>query len=130
MLKKLPRNSSQLQHKADPIYLESEHRELARQVYQTIDRSGLNKFTFSFINPLWSNLNTVVRQLDRLPEAEFREFVAVIGGLMEAQNELRLALFLFEVEEINAVHRLVLRNRAVLRCKHVLDKVLRLWPYR
>jgi hypothetical protein len=128
MLKKLPRNSSQLQRKADPNYLEYEHRELASQVYQTIDRSGLDKFTFSFIDSLWSNLNAVVRHLDRLPEDEFREFFAIIEGLMEAQNELRLARFLFEVEEINAIYRLVLRNRAVLRGKQVLYKVLRFWP--
>jgi hypothetical protein len=128
MLKNLPRNSSQLQHKADPNYLEYEHRELASQVYQTIDRSGLDKFTFSFIDSLWSNLNAVVRHLDRLSEDEYREFVATIEGLMDAQNELRLARFLFEVEEINAVYRLVLRNRAVLRGKQVLYKVLRFWP--
>jgi len=130
MLKKLPRDSSQRQRKADPNYLEYEHRELASQVHQTIDRSGLDKFTYSFIDSLWSNLNAVVRHLDRLPEDEFREFVATINGLMEARNELRLARFLFEVEEINAVYRLVLRNRAVLRGKHILDNLLPLWPSR
>jgi hypothetical protein len=130
MLKKQTNHSAQLQHQADRHYLQHKHRELAREIYQTIDRSGLDKFTFSFIDSLWSHLNTVVRQLDRLPETEFREFVEVIAGLMEAQNELRLARFLFEVEEINAVYRLVLRNRAVLRGKRILDNVVRLWPYR
>lgn len=129
MPKKQTKNSAQLQNQPDRNYLQHGHRELARQVYQTIERSGLDKFAFAYIDSLWNNLNTVVRQLDRLPEVEFREFIAIIDGLMEARNELRLARFLFEVEEINAVYRLVLRNRAVLRGKHVLDKVLRLWPY-
>ena len=124
MLKKRTGNSAQLPHQADGKYLQYKHHALAREVYQTIDRSGLDKFTSSFIDTLWSNLNTVVQDLDRLPEDQFQTFIEIIPGLMQARNELRLARFLFDVEEINPVYRLVMRNRAVLRGKHILHKVL------
>ena len=39
------------------------------------------------------------------------------------------ALFLFDVEEINPVYRLMMRNKAMLRGKRILDGVLRCWPY-
>jgi hypothetical protein len=32
------------------------------------------------------------------------------------------------VEEINPVHRLIMRNRAVLRNEKILHKVLQVWP--
>lgn len=129
MLKNRAGNSAQLPHQAERKYLQYEHHALAREVYQTIDRSGLDKLTFSFIDTVWSNLHTVVQDLDRLPEGEFQAFIEIIPSLMEARNELRQARFLFKVEEINAVYRLVMRNRAVLRGKHILHKVLGSWPY-
>lgn len=129
MLKNRTGNSAGLPHRPDRNYLQSEDHALARDVYQTIDRSGLDKFTSSFIDTVSSDLNTVVQHLDRLPEDEFREFIEIIPSLMEARNELRLARFLFDVDEINAVYRLVMRNRAVLRGKHILHKALGGWPY-
>ena len=73
-------------------------------------------------------MNAVVHELNYLPDEVFKEILEVSEGLTEARNELRLARFLFDVEEINAVYRLVMRNRAVLRGKHILHKILTVWP--
>ena len=112
---------------ANTKYLEHHHCEIAREVYQTIHRSGLDKFTFSLIDSLWNGLNVVVHELNHLPDEVFKELLGVIDGLTEARNELRLARFLFDVEEINAVYGLVMRNKAVLRGKHILHKILIVW---
>jgi len=102
--------------------------EIAREVYQTIASSGLDKFTFSLIDALWQDLNAVVQELERLPEAAFKDLIGVIDRLASARNELRLARFLFNLEEIDAVRCLVMRNKAVLRGKLILQKALRAWP--
>jgi hypothetical protein len=109
-------------------YLEHQHCESVRGVYQTMQSSGLYKFTFAPVDSMWNQLNTVIYELDRLPEESFKEMIEVIARLSEARDELRLARFLFDVEEINRVYRLILRNKAVLRCKRILDKALHAWP--
>lgn len=111
-------------------YLEHEQRELARGTYQTIDTTGLGRFTFSFIDSRWEDLNMLVRPLDRLPEAEFKDLIGVIYDLREARDELRLARFLFDLKEISSVHRLVMRNRFLLTAKRILRKILDVWPER
>ena len=108
--------------------MERESCEVVRGIYETIHTSNLDKFTFARIDSLYDDLNAVVQELDRLPEETFKELIGVILGLSEARNELRLARFLFDVEEINPVYRLVMRNRAVLRAEHILHKVLLIWP--
>jgi len=129
MLNKQAGNSVELPRKqANAKYLEHQHCVIAREVYQTIHRSGLDNFTFSLIDSLWNDLNIVIHELNDLPDAVFKELMEVMEGLTEARNELRLARFLFDVEEINAVYRLVMRNRAVLRGKHILHKILTVWP--
>ena len=110
------------------VELEHQRCEIAREVYQTIHTSGLGKFTYSLIDSLWNDLNAIVHDLERLPEAAFKQLLEVIEGLTEARNELRLACFLFELEEINEVQRLVMRNRAILRGENILHKVMAAWP--
>jgi hypothetical protein len=97
-------------------------------VYQAIHTSGLDKFTFSLIDSLWTDLMLIIYELERLPRSKFNDLLEVSEGLTEAGNELRLARFLFDVEEINAVYRLIMRNRAVLRSERILHKVLQVWP--
>ena len=109
-------------------YLEHQHCESVRGMYQTIHGSGLNRFTASVIDSWQNDLNVILHELNRLPKSTFKELMAVIERLREARNELRDARFLFDVEEINSVHRLVMRNRAVLRAKHILHKVILAWP--
>jgi len=121
-------NSANVLPQANTKYLEHQHCESARQLYQTLHTSGLGKFTYSLIDSLWNDLSTLVHQLERLPEDPFKELMGVIQNLSDARNELRDARFLFDVKEINSVHRLLLRNRAVLRGKHILRKVLMVWP--
>lgn len=128
MHKKLAGNVVELPSQVDRKYLEHQHCETVREMFQTIQPSSLGKFTYSLIDSLWDDLSAVVHHLERLPESVFKEMIEVIDGLSEARNELRLARFLFDVAEINSVHRLVMRNRAVLRGKHVLHKVLLVWP--
>lgn len=128
MLKEQAGNAMEPPHQANRNTLEYQYCEIAREVYQTINMSSLDKFTFSFIDALWNDLDAVVYDLERLPEAVFKKLIGVIAGLSEARNELRLARFLFEVEEINSVHRLVMRNRAVWRGHEILRKVLLVWP--
>ena len=102
--------------------------EMIRDVHQTIDGSSLSEFTLSLVDSLWKALNVVVQSLERLPEESFEALMEVIVSLREARNELRLASFLFDVEEINPVYRLVMRNRAVLRGQEILRKSLLAWP--
>ena len=113
---------------SDRKYRENQHCEIVREVYQTIHTSSLDTFTFSRIDSLWIDLRAVVHELDHLPEPVFKELIEVIISLREARNELGLAHFLFGVEEINSVHRLVMRNKAILRSKRILQKVLEVWP--
>jgi hypothetical protein len=128
MLKEQAGNAVELLPRENRNYLEYKHCEIVRDISQTIQTSSLDKFTVLWVDALWRDLNAVVHRLQRLPEAAFKELIEVIAGLSEARNELRLARFLFDVEEINAVHRLVIRNRAVLRCQAILCKVLHVWP--
>jgi hypothetical protein len=113
---------------ANGNYLEHQHSETTRQIFQTIHASALNQFTFFMVDAWWDQLGVVVYQLERLPEDAFKELMEVIQGLGEARNELRDACFLFDVEEINPVHRLVMRNRAVVRGEYILQKILLVWP--
>lgn len=128
MLKKKAGHSVELLPRANGRVLEHRNCEIAREIHQTLRASSLDKFTYSRIDSLWDELNGVVHELERLPEAAFKELIEVIDGLSEARNELRLARFLFDVEEVNPVHRLILRNRAVLRGRDILQKTLRVWP--
>ena len=107
-----------------------QHSEIVEEVYRSIHRSGVYQFTFARVDSLWNDLGAVLYELERLPEAVFIKMMEVIEGLRAACNELRLARFLFDVEEINPVHRLVMRNRAVLRSEAILEKILRVWPAR
>lgn len=128
MLKEQAGISTEPPHEAICKQLEHGHCEMVRDVYETIRRSSLNQFTFSLIDSLWSDLHVVLYDLEHLPEASFRELIDVIIVLREARNELRLTRFLFNVEEIDPVRRLVLRNKAVLRGKSILHEVLSVWP--
>jgi len=128
MLKEQAGNAVELPLRADRKYLNHPHCEIVREVYQTIHISALDKFTFSLIDLSWHDLDAVIHYLERLPEAAFKELIEVIADLTEARNEMRLARFLFDVEEINPVHRLVMRNRAVLRCQDILCRALHVWP--
>jgi len=92
-------------------------------VYESIRRSSLDQFTLPRVDAFWHDLNAVLYDLERLPEPSFQKRIEVILRLREARNELRLARFLFEVEEMDPVRRLVLRNKAVLRGKSVLYRV-------
>ena len=128
MLKRKAGKTADVFPQANGKFLEHQQYETARQIYQTLHTSGLGKFTFSMIDSLCNDLNAIVHQLDRLPETTFKELIAVIDGLAEARNELRLALFLFAVEEIVPLHRLVMRNRAILRGRGLLHRLLLAWP--
>lgn len=128
MFKEQDGDSVEVPHSANGKYLEHKSRETVGEVYQTIHTSSLDQFTFSLIDSLWNGLNAVLRELDGLPEAAFKELMEVIEVLNEARDELRLARFLFDVEEINPIHRLIMRNRAVLRSRDILCRALQVWP--
>ena len=114
--------------RSNGLYVEHRHCETVREIYQTMHASSLHEFTFPRVDALWNELQGTVHALDHLPEAAFKELIEVIVGLREARNELGLAGFLFDLEELNSVHRLVLRNKAVLRSKRRLATVLEVWP--
>lgn len=115
--------------KAGRKYRKHVYREIALGVCQAIDQACPRGFTYSFVEDCWSDLHAVHQHLDRLPERAFREMIQVILSLAEARNELRDALFLFDVEEINPIYRLMIRNKAMLRGKNILDRVIMDWPY-
>lgn len=128
MLEKQAGDVVELLPQASEEYLQHPYYEITRDVYQTIHRSGLYKFTVSWIDSLWNDLSAVVYELEHVSEEIVHESLEVIERLTEAQNELRLARFLFEVEEINPLYRLIMRNRAILRSEYILHKVLQIWP--
>ena len=115
-------------HPANSSYLEDQYLDIVRDIYQTIHTSGLDQFTFAWIDSLWNDLSAALYELERLPESVFKELLEIMEGLIETRNEMRLARFLFAVEEINPVYRLIMRNRAVLRGKHGLHRVIGIWP--
>ena len=114
--------------RSNGTYVEHRHCETVREMYQTMHTSSLHEFTFPRVDALRSELQGIVHALDHLPEPAFKELIEVIIDLREARNELALAGFLFDLEELNSVHRLVLRNKAVLRSKRRLATVLEVWP--
>jgi hypothetical protein len=128
MLNRRAGRSAKVSPQSNGKYLEHQHYETALQVYQTLQMSSLGKFTHSLIDGLYKDVSAALYHLKRLPEEDFKEFMEVIQGLGLVRNELRHARFLFDVEEINPVHRLVMRNRAVLGGKQVLHRVIVSWP--
>lgn len=128
MLDKEADNVTKQSQQMKGTYLEHSCFEMIRDVHQTIGGSSLSEFTLSRIDSLWQDLNVVVQSLERLPEESFKALIEVIVGLREARNELRLTRFLFDLEEINPVYCLVMRNRAVLRGQEILRKLLLVWP--
>ena len=110
--------------------LEHQHCERVKQIHQILHTSSLQKYTYEFIDSLYGESTAILYELERQPEDTFKALIAVIGGLREARNELRHACFLFDIQEINPVHRLVMRNRAALRGRDVLQKVILAWPRR
>ena len=128
MLKEQAGASTEQPHQVTGKHREHGYCEIVREVYETIHQSSLDQFTFPLIDSLYSDLHAVVHDLDRLPEESFEELFEVIVNLSEARNEMRLARFLFDVEEIDPIRRLVMRNKAVLRGKNILHKALQAWP--
>lgn len=128
MFKEQAGHSVELPPRTNRRYLEHQSCEIIREVYQNLYGSDLDKFTYAFLKSLWDTLSDVVHHLERLPEVVFKEMIEVLDGLSEARSELRLAIFLFDVEEINPVHRLIMRNRAALRATKILQRVPQVWP--
>jgi len=113
---------------ADNQYLEHQSYEIARDVYQTLHASDLNQFTYTWVEAMWQDLTALVYDLEHRPETALHELLEAIERLTEARNELRLARFLFDVEELNPVYRLIMRNRAVLRGRDRLHRGIEIWP--
>lgn len=130
MLKEQAGHSEERLPQVDRQYLEHQSCENVRQVYQTLHISSLDQFTYARIDFFLDELNGIVHELEWVPEPAFQHLIQVLEGLSEARNELRLARFLFSVEEINPVYCLIMRNRAVLRAKNILHAVLLVWPAR
>ena len=128
MLKRQAGHSVEILSPANGKYLEHQYCESVREIYRSLHRSSLDKFTHSWIDSFRDQLNVVIHELEYLPETAFKELIEVIDGLSETRNELRLARFLFDVEEINPVYRLILRNRAIFRGRDILHKTLQVWP--
>lgn len=101
--------------------------EAVRVVYQTIHTSGLYKFTSTWVESRWMELDSALYEMEHLPLTIRRPLLDVMEGLREARNELRLARFLFDVPEIDPLYCLVMRNRAVLRGEVALCKLVMAW---
>lgn len=121
-------NLMELPNLANRTYLEPQIYESVREVYQTLQSCGVEKFTHLWVNSLLNHLIDVIHHLQQLPEPIFKQMIELIEGLSKARNELRLSLFLFDLEEIDPIRRLVMRNRAVLRGKQILQKMMPVWP--
>jgi len=109
-------------------YREPQAWEIVRQAYETIHTSGLFQFTFAWVEALYADLEAVRYELEHLSVDVYKELLEVAERVEAARNELRLARFLFDVEEINPLHRLIMRNRAVLRCECLLSGLVSGWP--
>lgn len=110
--------------------LEHQHCERVKKLHEIMHTSGLERYTSVFINSLYGELTVILYELEKESDDTFKALMEVISGLREARNELRHARFLFDLQEINPVHRLVMRNRAALGGKDVLQKVILVWPHR
>ncbi len=115
-------------HPANSQYLEHQSYQIARDVYHSLHASGLDQFTYAWVEAMWEDLTGLVYDLEHRPEGGHHELLEVIERLTETRNELRLARFLFDVEEVNPVYRLIMRNRAVLRGKDRLRRGIEVWP--
>ena len=112
----------------DGSVLEHELWEIVRADYHMMQASTLNKFTSSWIDSLLDHWSAILYDLERLPEEQFKQFIETIGRLASGRDELRLARFLFALEEVDPVRRLVMRNKAILRAKRILRQALSAWP--
>ena len=108
--------------------LEHPDYEIAGNVYQNFHTTSLGKFTSAWIDGTLDSVHEILHRLEQSPEVTFLELMEVIQGLRETRDELRLARFLFDREEIPPLYGLVMRNRAVLRGETILQKVLKVWP--
>ena len=128
MLRQQAGNSMERRSRTNGKHLEPSSFQSVSEAQTVLQTAGLEVFTVSFIASLWSKLEEVIQSLDNLPESKFRKLVEVIDGLREVRNGLQLACYLFDVEEIPPLYRLILRNRAVLRSRQKLEKILPVWP--
>ena len=115
-------------HRADGGTLEHQSYEIARDVYQTLHAGHLDQFTYAWVEAVWEDLTALVYDLEHLPETARGELLESLEGLTGARNELRLARFLFDLEEVDPVYRLIMRNRAVLRGTDRLLRGIEVWP--
>lgn len=129
MLKRQAGKSAEQSQEGTQV-LEHQHCERVKQIHYILHTSGLEKYTSMFIDSLYGESTAILYELEVQPEDTFKALMEVIDGLRAARNELRHARFLFDIQEINPVHRLVMRNRAALRGKDVLQKVIQVWPRR
>ena len=78
MLKRETGTSVKMLSAPNGQYREHQNCEIVRESYQIIHQSGLDKFTVSFVDSLMNDVNTVVHNLEHLPEVEFKELIEVI----------------------------------------------------
>jgi hypothetical protein len=110
--------------------LEHPYCERVRHLYDILHASGIETYTYTFIDSWYLEATVILYELEDQTESTFKALIEVIISLREARNELRHARFLFDVEEVNAVYRLILRNRAVLKSKEILLRIILGWPRR
>lgn len=110
--------------------LERPYCERVRQLYQILHTSGLETYSYTFIDSWYREATVILYELEDQTESTFKALIEVIMSLREARNELRHARFLFDVEDVNPVHCLILRNRAVLKSKEILLRIILGWPLR
>jgi hypothetical protein len=111
---------------ANDQVLETEGWEVVRQTYQTLRTSSLFQFTLARVEGLYRDLEAALYQMEHGSAEVSPRFLKIAESLQKARNELRLALFLFDVPEIDPLYRLVMRNRALLRGEAVLCEVIKI----
>ena len=112
---------------ADDKELEQLYREITSDIYQSLKLMNPWSFDRTFVCVAWEDLNAVIDGL--LPHMMDDEdtFVRIVDGLKAVRKELCFADSLFDVEQVDPLYRLVIRNKSALRLRYILDTILQSW---
>jgi hypothetical protein len=98
------------------------------RIYKALAAAEPGMLTASFLEGLHNDLDAIIEHLTPLTDPDELESPAIIDGLIIARNKLDFALALFDIEEVDPLYRLVIRNKVVPRVRILLGDVLQCWP--
>lgn len=98
------------------------------RMYQTLAAAEVGMLTASFLQGLYNDLDSIIERLIPLKDPNELESPAILDGLIIARNKLDFALALFDIEDVDPLYRLVIRNKVIPKVRSLLEDVLLCWP--